>query len=805
MLDAALLPAFRESLLSGKYNLLLGAGVSLTSRNRAGLLLRSTEQLRLDLCKATGAHPTAALPRVYGLLQPDQVRTEIVNRYSGCTPGPELGPLKRYVWKRIFTFNVDDVIESLYERDAQQDLISLNFDSSFEPDTDKSELQCIHLHGHVARPGSGFVFSHNEYVRFMRGINPWMLMLSQLLATDAFIIAGTSLNEIDLEYYLSHRTDGTPRKSRGPALLIEPYPDAATEADCRRYGLVLVRATFGEFLAWVVSEMPSPPTVRDLTVPSLKGIFSEDLPPKDLLRFFSDFELVSGANVPKATVPSPYLYGGDPTWQEVAQHLDIERKENQLALDWARAWLSGARSADRLLLVSEDAATGKSTLLKRVGHDLAASGVTVFSVRTLSRIDVDTSLSCFASVSTPFVILVDSFASHAQQIRDLLAAKKPGQLFAVIAAERRYRQDFVDVIFSETPPKILPLAEPDEAVLQQLVEQYNRFGLLADPLITKDRKRVLSLKGDPIAVAVCRILNDFRPFDRVVDSLWDEADSVHADLYLACALAHWCHQAGLRYSILQAIAGPTRSLDGLVGGRLPLALSVNSIDEDFVLPQSPVVAERLLQRIARSDREKLFEAFTSLANSIAPRVNRKAIMEQSPEARLAGRLFDADKVVKPFLGAQAEEFYIAVKPSWEWNSRYWEQRALLVMERDIRTATQYARHAVAILRHPFTLTTLGKVLFRSLDTVSDGTERTKVFEEAFAVLNQAIALEEQNARVTVHPFSTLLGATSKFLENGGSITLEQRDTLAQLMEEARYRFPGDPGAAAAVARLDPLL
>ena len=49
-------------------------------------------------------------------------------------------------------------------------------------------------------------------------------------------------------------------------------------------------------------------------------------------------------------------------------------------------------------------------------------------------------------------------------------------------------------------------------------------------------------------------------------------------------------------------------------------------------------------------------------------------MRRSPEARLAGRLFDADKVVKPLLDSDAEEFYVTVQKLWEWNSRYWEQR-----------------------------------------------------------------------------------------------------------------------------------
>lgn len=76
-------------------------------------------------------------------------------------------------------------------------------------------------------------------------------------------------------------------------------------------------------------------------------------------------------------------------------------------------------------------------------------------------------------------------------------------------------------------------------------------------------------------------------------------------------------------------------------------------------------------------------------------------MRRSPEARLAGRIFDADKIVKPLLGSAAEDFYVSVQKQWEWNSRYWEQRALLAADTDLHIALQYARYAVAIEFHPF--------------------------------------------------------------------------------------------------------
>ena len=199
------------------------------------------------------------------------------------------------------------------------------------------------------------------------------------------------------------------------------------------------------------------------------------------------------------------------------------------------------------------------------------------------------------------------------------------------------------------------------------------------------------------------------------------------------------------------------------------------------------------------------DVFTKLANGIAPRVNRKAIRMRTPEARLAGRLFDADKIVAPLLRAHSEDFYVAVKDAWEWNSRYWEQRALLIADRDIRTALQYARRAVTIEVHPLPLTTLGKMLLLSMDSCGSKADRASVFAEAFSVLNQAISMEAKNARVAVHPFATLLSGTSKFLLGEGDLTLSQHDAIRKYVDDARYRYGEDEGIATAVRGLDSLM
>jgi len=84
-------------------------------------------------------------------------------------------------------------------------------------------------------------------------------------------------------------------------------------------------------------------------------------------------------------------------------------------------------------------------------------------------------------------------------------------------------------------------------------------------------------------------------------------------------------------------------------------------------------------------------------------------------------------------------------------------------------------------------------------------EGAAMFGEAFEKLSTAIESEAMRSRITVHPFSTLLAGSARYLELGGVLTLTQKATLSGYAAEARYRFPGDPLIEAVQRRLDSLM
>ena len=649
------------------------------------------------------------------------------------------------------------------------------------------------------------MFSYTEYARLMTTNNPWMHLLAEILSTESFIIAGTSFNEGDLEYYLSYRNETTPRRGRGPSLLIEPNPDAMTEADCSRYGLTLVKATFSDFLSWLKDECPNPPTLSDLIVPDVESIFPDkSLSSRKMLRFFTDFTSVHAGDQPRSNLPSPFLYGREPQQDDLDQHLDIPRIDAGNIYNDVEEMLSTKDLEPQILLVLDDAGTGKSTIIRRVGHDLARGGQIVMSVHTLSRIDSVNAAECIAAATSPIVILVDGLADHAEQILELVRDDRTKGKLIVLAAERSYRQEYIAVVFGDTPYRCRSMQPLDQSERRQLIELFRNFGLVGESQAMKDSPRFADrIRGDAIAIAVCKILNDFRPLDDIVESLWDATPQNYRASYLCVAIAQYCYDAGLRYSVLQSISGFRTSLPTLFTTKAPLRLTENTNDPDYVLPMNAVIGERILQRAVQKDKSVLLDAFIGIASGISPYVNRLAIMSRSPEARLAGRIFDVDKVVKPMLKSDAQLFFIECQSDWEWNSRYWEQRALLAAGDDLDTALQYARHAVAIESHPFAFTTLGKLLLRQMER--DVAGRDNIFGEAFDKLSVAIQKEEGRSRIRIHPYSSLFSGTARFIALGGSLSATQRATLMVHLTDAREYFGTDKELKAALDHLDGLL
>lgn len=789
------------SIRSGEYNLLIGAGASLKSLGGDGKELPTGRGLADELAMHKGVRPGASLQRVFELLTDGEVNRLVTKRFQSCVPGPAIRQIPKFPWRRIFTLNIDDALEHAYgEPGALQDHVTRNYKDPFEESRELTEVPIIHIHGYAQRPKDGYVFARSAYVGQITRSNSWMTVLADLMAVEPFIVIGTTLDEVDLDYYLAQRSQASSRKDMGPGIFVEPFPDALFHKDCDKHNLHPFEGEAVDFFAFLDRETTGRRPPRELVSSAAKELFSAGVEAKSVARFLSDFEIVP--RVAQENTGDPrFLLGHEPTWHDLQSGLDVSREitasiarsiENALRVPTAQA---------QILYYPDETGGGKSTLVRRLAFDFARRGTLTLMCSPLGRLEPAFTASMLDLIEEPLLIVVDDFADQAGPVADISnAMEKRDAVF--LCSERSYRNRYINQTLGGS--QFTPLANRSlsEREAEALIRNYLQAGWVGLPEAADNpRKFARNLIRDPVAVACCRILNDFTPMERIISSLLDEANTIDRKRYVAAALAQYCINGGIRYDLLVKIAGGYGLQDQITPYHLlPLAYSEGGM-RNYLVPLNGVIGGQVLDTVSTNNTAELFDIFIATAKAIAPRVNRHTIKRRSPEARLAGRLFDFDQVVERFLGNRADEFYSDVQLAWQWNSRYWEQVSLLHLSRfyrapgtpeglrSLETARQHARHAISVEEHPFSLTTLGKILFAQAQV--EPYTRQSAFDEAFARLSQAIDLERSWAWTNTQAFVILFRGVREVMDLGVKLTSRQGELLMEYATYARRRFARD--------------
>lgn len=787
--------ALVSSLRAGQYNLLLGAGFSMDSKNAKGPL-PSGDELLGDLAKATKAKKSN-LQRLHQLLTPTQVKELITDRFVGTIPGETAKLMASFVWRRVFTWNVDDVLENLYKNEqALQRAVSKHFNDVYTDPQSLEELFIIHLHGFVGAPERGYVFSRDQYIRQTTKVNPWMTVLTQRMLSEPMIITGSTLDEADLDHYLALRTGDSARDDRGPSILVEADDPIATML-CEKHNLLHFVGYTKDFFDYCKSVLPNPPTPTELIPLATRQLIPVGVSRSTAMSFSADFELVPG--VTAASSNSRFMYGHFPSWGDLEANRDIARPlVSEIIVDIEKR-LSDPRSHARVLILSDTSGVGKSTVLRRVAFELAKRGIRTLMCSALSRI-ANTTADVVDLIDGPVVIVIDNLAEQATALPDLLdRLEKPDVVF--IGAERSYRMNYLKQVLAGVKWDQAGKLPMSTVEARRLIDRYAEAGAIGDHSVLRRRDEFAKkIENDPIAVACCRILNDFRPLDRIVDSIMVDAGGPALDRYLGAALAQYCYYGGVRFEILIKAFGALGA-NAQFEVNYPLPLDYYDDAKRFVIPENSTLSDKVLERFAGRDSDRMLTTFVSLAEELGPWVNRETIIARAPEPRLSGRLFDFDSVVSKLLGSNAKEFYDRVKPSWEWNSRYWEQVALLNLAQYqsssnhkegmeyLEDAVTHARHAVSVEHHPFPMTTLGKVLLNHM--IASGMPMKVSFDEAFERLSEAIAMEERRNRVAAQPYGVIFSGVVNYLGGGGELTYRQHNRLREILTKAVGKLAGD--------------
>lgn len=360
----------------GEATLVLGAGATFGSINSERRPVLLGNQLAKRIAEAAGQNYsgetlTEVLGGISDLLSQVKIQKIYESEYRGVIPSNELSDLFKYTWKRVYTWNIDDSIQNVTERSAQRRRYYNGIADRVADYESKEFVHIVYLHGQVQHPEKGLIMSETDYSRALsQGGHRWYARAAQDYLAHNPIFIGSQLNEPILKAELD-RAMREADSTRGRAYLVTP--DVLTDlqrAKFRNQGIVHIRATLSEFVAWLQSQLPGGLRSTDVLAQHAIRISRQDLDRLTIRERESAWALkrvrYNALQAELSALPAPtralkarrFLRGFAADWLTAASDIPVWLEATNGLYD---AFSASVASHDRLFSVLGQAGSGKTT------------------------------------------------------------------------------------------------------------------------------------------------------------------------------------------------------------------------------------------------------------------------------------------------------------------------------------------------------------------------------------------------------------------------------------------------------------
>ena len=475
----------------GDIVLFAGAGFSIGAKNAEGTEPPTSDALCRRLAEECGWHYSEEeLPLVYEQAEKHlgtQTLRDLLDRlYGHCQPAPWHLSIATLHWYRIYTTNIDDLVEGTYTKTrTSQKLRSLTCPCPFqEADPFFDEVQCVHLHGCVSDRSRPLTFTADHFGAETASPSPWYQTLVDDMYSKSVLFIGTRLSEPPFHHYLQLRgvrAKGVP-ESRAKAFIVTPKPSRLRERQFEDQNMVVIPETAEHFFAALAGEVakrvPSREQLLKARYPhQLQVITSGQVETR--VEFLRDFDLVDARPAPREDRPSAtrtlFFLGAEPTWDDIRNNVDAVRAFTSGFLDSLREAADGLT----VLLITGHAGSGKSTVLRRLAMELAREGRTVYYAKAPRAIAAAAVLSLLEGLDGRHVyFFIDDAYHHLDSIATILREAPEQANITLVLSERPH---LIEARLARLPRKLsglLDMPSLNRHDCELVIEKLAEFGFL---------------------------------------------------------------------------------------------------------------------------------------------------------------------------------------------------------------------------------------------------------------------------------------------------------------------------------------
>jgi len=355
----------------------------------------------------------------------EELERFLVDTYSGLVPKEFHKKIAKYNWRKIYTTNIDDMIESIYEKNGIK-MIVQNSKKEKVDSNHKDALNYYKLHGCVKNKGEGFTFTNGEYTNMTVNLDYRLMNLCSDIQTEDIIFLGTSFEEPDIEYYLEFYKKAGYETKRGQLIFINPRPTSKLRRKANDLGAILIEWTTEEFLEYINNLNYNPEKINNIT---------KKMTYEGFIRLHGIKEVYKSSS----THYSKLYEGNSIRWEDIFYEWDfIHPIEENIIEDIITKRNLIKKSNVHCLTIVGKSYTGKSTILKRVSAELLNLGYDVIEY-TGKEFNKNLLVEYInLSTNSKFVLMYDDASPEYHIIESLLKNKKINKELIILAGSREY-------------------------------------------------------------------------------------------------------------------------------------------------------------------------------------------------------------------------------------------------------------------------------------------------------------------------------------------------------------------------------
>ena len=738
-----------KTIEQGQLTLFLGAGASFGCQTSAGQPVPMSGDLAKKLADESGlSYADDPLDAVYeaarGVLG-NRLDPILEREFKHVTPSMEYGIVSKYVWRRIYTLNIDDGLDRALNRNSPQNVSRVSAkDPVIERDVFFKKLEYIKLNGTADRLQDGVIFSASEYAKATASHLPWYSQCASDFVRTPILFIGTQLNEPLLKYHIERYQTLNP-EPLGVSFLIARSATPIQIAALKRYKIEFIAGTLSDFAKWLVDALPKPPSPDALAIeniPQLKALLASSKSEN----FASLFECVtvvrrdsifsSAANSGSAI--RDFYKGFKPTWGDIVD--SIPAKLEILDLAMSRVERVNNLTGPRLLPVIGPAGSGKSTLLMQVAWEIShLKSWSVYFLHSQPHSLLDTLLAIEQTSPTPKVLVaLDNIEFSTESI---FFALKSGRLTktVLLGAERESswskRGQHVLSEFYHPPLYVRDFSAEDAQRLLERLKLYGSWTRLGQMRPNQRLHELVDRSKKQLLIALMEATLG-RGFEQIIESEYSDISTPDERLFLVTISIITDRRCDAPVSLIDRALDKMSILRRSSAFAVDLAGIVHEIGGKL-FARHPVYAKYLVERvidpsIAAVAINGLLQAFADYKAPVIQNIPRD-------EATLYKSLINHKFLYEILKGHESRvlQIYKDLEKKFESDGLFWLQYGLALRDfGDHPGALEKLRIASSAYAMPHTLHALAQQLLLSAEQSDISAIALGLAEEAKQILDK---------------------------------------------------------------------